>query len=78
MLSQHLESVYALRLIHDEPACLGYLLKERVVEVSVLLDDGGRARAECPRAGAPGRAPGHGHRAVRRVGVTGPAQWGQT
>jgi DNA-binding NarL/FixJ family response regulator len=38
VLSQYLESVYAMRLIQDEPSRLGYLLKERVVDVSVLVD----------------------------------------
>jgi len=38
VLSQYLESVYAMRLVQDEPARLGYLLKERVVDVSVLVE----------------------------------------
>jgi DNA-binding NarL/FixJ family response regulator len=38
VLSQYLESAYAMRLIQDEPRRLGYLLKERVVDVRVLVD----------------------------------------
>ena len=38
VLSQYLESGYAMRLVQDEPGRLGYLLKERVVDVSVLVD----------------------------------------
>ncbi|WP_432889832.1 response regulator transcription factor [Kribbella sp. CA-245084] len=38
VLSQYLESEYALRLIADAPGYVGYLLKERVSEVAVLVD----------------------------------------
>ncbi|MBI4944353.1 MAG: response regulator transcription factor [Actinobacteria bacterium] len=38
VLSQYLESVYAMRLLQDEPRSTGYLLKERVVDVAVLVD----------------------------------------
>lgn len=38
VLSQYLQSTYAMRLIEDEPGRLGYLLKERVVDVNVLVD----------------------------------------
>jgi DNA-binding NarL/FixJ family response regulator len=38
VLSQHLESRYAQRLLSDQPAGLGYLLKERVSDIAVLID----------------------------------------
>jgi serine/threonine-protein kinase len=38
VLSQYLESRYATRLLHDHPEALGYLLKERVSDISVLKD----------------------------------------
>lgn len=38
LLSQHLEVRYAQRLFADQPAGLGYLLKERVSDVAVLVD----------------------------------------
>ena len=38
VLSQHLEPRYALRLIEENPAKVGYLLKERVGRVEQLLD----------------------------------------
>jgi DNA-binding NarL/FixJ family response regulator len=38
VLSQHLEPEYALRLVEDQPAGAGYLLKERVGRVEQLLD----------------------------------------
>jgi DNA-binding NarL/FixJ family response regulator len=38
LLSQHLDSRYAQRLFADQPAGLGYLLKERVSNVAVLVD----------------------------------------
>ncbi|MEO6714355.1 MAG: response regulator transcription factor [Mycobacteriales bacterium] len=38
VLSQYLESEYAMRLITDAPQHVGYLLKERVSEVAVLVD----------------------------------------
>ena len=38
VLSQHLEPRYAQRLLADQPAGLGYLLKERVTEGDILLD----------------------------------------
>jgi len=38
LLSQHLEPRYAQRLMADQPAGLGYLLKERVADVAVLVD----------------------------------------
>jgi DNA-binding NarL/FixJ family response regulator len=38
LLSQHLEPRYAARLLADQPEGLGYLLKERVGDISVLLD----------------------------------------
>ncbi len=48
VLSQYLESEYAMRLIREEPGHLGYLLKERVTELSVLVDALARVTAgEC-------------------------------
>jgi DNA-binding NarL/FixJ family response regulator len=38
VLSQYLESTYAMRLIHDQPDRIGYLLKDRVTAVEVLVD----------------------------------------
>ena len=38
LLSQHLEPRYARRLLADQPVGLGYLLKERVADVAVLID----------------------------------------
>lgn len=38
VLSQYVEASYALRLIEDNPAAVGYLIKDRVLEPSVLLD----------------------------------------
>ena len=38
LLSQHLDARYAQRLFADQPAGLGYLLKERVADVAVLID----------------------------------------
>jgi DNA-binding NarL/FixJ family response regulator len=38
LLSHHLESEYAARLLEEYPAGAGYLLKERVSDVAVLTD----------------------------------------
>jgi DNA-binding NarL/FixJ family response regulator len=38
VLSQHLESHYAMRLIEDHPGRAGYLLKQRISNVGVLTD----------------------------------------
>jgi DNA-binding NarL/FixJ family response regulator len=38
LLSQYLEPRYAQRLLADQPGGLGYLLKERVADVAVLID----------------------------------------
>lgn len=38
VLSHHLESRYAMRLLDEAPEGAGYLLKERVSDVSVLVD----------------------------------------
>ena len=38
VLSQYVESSYAMRLIEDLPERAGYLLKERVFDVAVLMD----------------------------------------
>jgi len=38
VLSQYLEPRYAQRLLADQPGYLGYLLKERVSDIAVLLD----------------------------------------
>jgi DNA-binding NarL/FixJ family response regulator len=48
VLSHHVESRYALQLIEDHPSGVGYLLKERVSDVAVLVDALGRLRdGEC-------------------------------
>ena len=38
VLSHHLEARYALRLLEDAPERVGYLLKERVSDLAVLVD----------------------------------------
>lgn len=38
VLSQHLEPAFALRLLADDRGGVGYLLKERILDVSVLED----------------------------------------
>jgi len=38
VLSQYVESTYAMRLLSDHPGHSGYLLKERVFDVAVLID----------------------------------------
>jgi DNA-binding NarL/FixJ family response regulator len=38
LLSQHLEPRYAQRLLADQPGGVGYLLKERVADIAVLVD----------------------------------------
>jgi serine/threonine-protein kinase len=38
VLSSYVEPTYALRLLEDHPAKMGYLLKERVFDVAVLVD----------------------------------------
>jgi DNA-binding NarL/FixJ family response regulator len=38
VLSQHLESEYAMRLLTEVPERAGYLLKERLADVAVLVD----------------------------------------
>ena len=38
VLSQYLEARYALRLLADQPSGLGYLLKERVSDIAILVD----------------------------------------
>ena len=38
VLSQALESSYALRLLAENPSSVGYLLKERVADVATLVD----------------------------------------
>jgi DNA-binding NarL/FixJ family response regulator len=38
LLSQYLEPDYAERLLADQPGGLGYLLKERVADIAVLVD----------------------------------------
>jgi DNA-binding NarL/FixJ family response regulator len=48
VLSQHLELSYAQRLMEDNPARVGYLLKERIGRVDQLLDALERvAQGEC-------------------------------
>jgi DNA-binding NarL/FixJ family response regulator len=38
VLSQYVEPSYAMRLIHDHPERVGYLLKERVFDIAVVVD----------------------------------------
>jgi DNA-binding NarL/FixJ family response regulator len=38
VLSQYIEPSYAMRLIEDQPDKVGYLLKERVYDVAILVD----------------------------------------
>jgi DNA-binding NarL/FixJ family response regulator len=38
LLSHHIESAYALRLFEAQPGSCGYLLKERVSDIAVLVD----------------------------------------
>jgi len=38
VLSQYVESGYAMRLIQDRPEGVGYLLKERVFDAAILVD----------------------------------------
>lgn len=38
VLSQYIEPSYALRLVQDHPEAVGYLLKERVFDVAILID----------------------------------------
>jgi len=38
ILSQHLEPDYALKLLHDHPTATGYLLKERITQIEILID----------------------------------------
>jgi DNA-binding NarL/FixJ family response regulator len=38
LLSQHIEARYAQRLLADQPGGVGYLLKERVADIAVLID----------------------------------------
>ena len=38
VLSQYVESSYAMRLIQDQPERVGYILKERVFDGAILLD----------------------------------------
>ena len=38
VLSQYVEPSYALRLLEDHPEGIGYLLKERVFDVAILVD----------------------------------------
>jgi len=48
LLSQYLETAYALRLLDRFPGRIGYLLKDRVSDVAVLTDAIGRVAAgEC-------------------------------
>jgi DNA-binding NarL/FixJ family response regulator len=38
VLSQYVEATYAMRLIQDHPEQVGYLLKERVFDIAILVD----------------------------------------
>ena len=48
VLSQYLESIYAMRLLEEHPERVGYLLKARVSDIAVLVDALRRiAEGEC-------------------------------
>jgi DNA-binding NarL/FixJ family response regulator len=48
VLSHHLESTYAMRLVEENPGGVGYLLKDRVADVATLTDALRRLKAgEC-------------------------------
>ncbi|WP_395729502.1 response regulator [Nakamurella sp.] len=38
VLSQYVESAYALRLVQDNPGSVGYLIKDRILDARVLID----------------------------------------
>jgi len=38
LLSQYLESSYAVRLLHEAPERVGYLLKDRIMHIATLVD----------------------------------------
>ena len=38
VLSQYLETVYAMRLLQDAPERVGYLLKDRVMDIATVVD----------------------------------------
>lgn len=38
LLSQYLDAAYALRLLHDVPERVGYLLKDRILDLATLTD----------------------------------------
>jgi DNA-binding NarL/FixJ family response regulator len=38
VLSQHLETAYAIRLLGDAPGRVGYLLKDRVSDIAIIVD----------------------------------------
>src|SRR4051794_30014067 len=38
VLSQYIEPSYAMRLLEEHPEGVGYLLKERVFDVAILID----------------------------------------
>jgi DNA-binding NarL/FixJ family response regulator len=46
VLSQHVDLAYARRLLADQPGGAGYLLKERVADVAVLVDALRRVRED--------------------------------
>ena len=67
VLSHYVESRYAMRLLEEHPERSGYLLKERVSDVAVLVDALERiAEGECvldPTIVAQARADGRATRA---------------
>jgi DNA-binding NarL/FixJ family response regulator len=38
VLSQYLDTAYALQLLREAPECVGYLLKDRIMELTTLTD----------------------------------------
>ena len=45
VLSQHVQRRYAVELIADNPSGVGYLLKQRIADISTFCDDLARVAA---------------------------------
>jgi DNA-binding NarL/FixJ family response regulator len=45
VLSQHIDTAYAMRLLHERGERVGYLLKDRIVDVTTLIDALARVQA---------------------------------
>ncbi len=69
VLSRYIETRYAAELLHGSPAGVGYLLKDRVADVSEFTDAVRRYRRR------PGPHPGHSREARRQhLRQAGPAR----